>query len=91
MITLPTPLTDWRCDLRAVDHAKNVARAYSVHIAGDLFGHWVVDLCWGRLGTSGTGVRVSFDDDGAARRFVERVLARRASAPRRIGVPYRLN
>ncbi|WP_184476927.1 WGR domain-containing protein [Rhizorhapis suberifaciens] len=90
MITnLPTQLRDWRCDLRAINETQNVARAYRVSVTHDLFGHWIVELSWGRVGTSGTGLSLSFESDGAARRFVERTLVRRASAPKRIGVPYR--
>jgi predicted DNA-binding WGR domain protein len=89
MLEVPTQLVDWRCDLEARDSARNIARAYRVSATQDLFGHWIVDLSWGRIGTAGSGLSVSFACPIAARRFVERTLARRASAPRRLGVEYR--
>ena len=88
MVDLPTQLVDWRCALEAVDCSRNVARAYQIRASRDLFGHTLVELCWGRIGRRGAQLTVSFADPNAAQRFVQRTLARRASAPRRIGVGY---
>jgi predicted DNA-binding WGR domain protein len=74
--------------LQALAPERNVARRYSIALSGDLFGHWIVELRWGRIGTRGQGRRISFPDKGAASRFVRSVLSRRASATRRIGVGY---
>lgn len=73
MMTLPTQLVEWRCDLEAVDDGWNIARAYSVSVTQDLFGQWIVDLRWGRIGTLGTGLKLTFESDSAARRL-EHVL-----------------
>ena len=90
MFELPTQLVDWRCALEAVDRDRNVARAYRIVATQDLFGHTIVELHWGRIGRRGAGLTVSFTCEEAARRFIRRTLAKRASAPRRIGVSYSL-
>lgn len=74
--------------LQALAPERNVARGYSIALSSDLFGHWIVELQWGRIGTKGQGRRISFPDECAVLRFVRSVLSRRASATRRIGVGY---
>jgi predicted DNA-binding WGR domain protein len=75
--------------LRAIDPTRNLARQYTISLARDMFGRWVVDYRWGRVGTAGQGRRASFADDVAAQVFIGQLLKRRAGATRRIGVPYR--
>jgi predicted DNA-binding WGR domain protein len=74
--------------LQAVDPARNIARSYEIKASLDLFGHWIVELNWGRIGTRGQGRRVSFEDALEATCFVHGTLIRRANAKHRIGVPY---
>jgi predicted DNA-binding WGR domain protein len=88
MFELPTQLVDYRCALEAVDDSRNIARAYRVQATRDLFGHTIINLYWGRIGRRGSELTVSFANEEAARRFIQRTLAKRASAPRRIGVTY---
>jgi predicted DNA-binding WGR domain protein len=76
--------------LRAIDPARNMARHYSITVDRDLFGCWVVDYRWGRIGTRGQSKRASFNHDKEAASFVQRLLKRRAASRRRQGVPYRL-
>jgi len=90
MLDLPTKLIDWRCELQARCPAKNMARSYEITVSKDLFGRWIVELAWGRIGAAGSRLRVSFESEAAARQFVVRTLSKRASAPRRIGVEYQL-
>jgi predicted DNA-binding WGR domain protein len=86
-ITLePAPFT--RVRLQAVDQSRNIARGYEIEASPDLFGHWIVALHWGRLGTRGQSRSISFADPQAASRFVRVTLRRRASAEQRIGVAY---
>ena len=75
--------------LEAVCGERNIARRYTVAISRDLFGASIVEFAWGRIGTRGQGRAVSFASEGEASRFARQLLRRRASAPRRIGVPYR--
>jgi predicted DNA-binding WGR domain protein len=74
--------------LQAVDHARNIARDYQIEATPDLFGHIIVSLHWGRIGTRGQSRVVSFAAEGPARRFVGATLAKRQSAKKRIGVAY---
>jgi predicted DNA-binding WGR domain protein len=75
--------------LEAVCAERNVARHYTVAISCDLFGASIVEFAWGRIGTRGQGRAVSFACEDDAARFARQSLRRRASAPKRIGVPYR--
>lgn len=75
--------------LEAVCRERNVARRYTVALSRDLFGASIVEFAWGRIGTKGQGRAVSFDSENEATRFARLPLRRRASAPKRIGVPYR--
>ena len=75
--------------LEAVCAERNVARRYTVALSRDLFGASIVEFSWGRIGTKGQGRAVSFASEDEASRFARQLLRRRASAPKRIGVPYR--
>ena len=75
-------------ELQAVDPERNIARRYVICTASDLFGAIVVELRWGRIGARGTARSLSFERSDLALRFVNAVLARRASARSRIGVDY---
>jgi predicted DNA-binding WGR domain protein len=74
--------------LQAVDHARNIARDYQIEATPDLFGHIIVSLHWGRIGTRGQSWVVSFAAEQLAQRFVKATLARRRSTKKRIGVAY---
>ena len=75
--------------LEAVCAERNIARRYTVALSRDLFGASIVEFAWGRIGTRGQGRMVSFANADEAARFASQLLRRRASAPKRIGVPYR--
>ena len=72
----------------AVCRQRNVARRHTVALGRDLYGASIVDFAWGRIGTRGQGRAVSFASKDEAWRFARLLLRRRASAPRRIGLPY---
>ena len=74
--------------LQAIDPMRNIARGYAIHATADLFGYWIVDLHWGRVGTRGQCRKLSFAQEQDAVGFVRTTLARRGSAKRRIGVGY---
>jgi hypothetical protein len=61
-----------------------------VEAGTDLFGVWVVEISYGRIGTAGRSRSYLVRDEGEARRLAQSILKRRATAPRRIGVPYRV-
>ncbi|BAU94036.1 hypothetical protein MPPM_5431 (plasmid) [Methylorubrum populi] len=75
--------------LEACDPAQNRWRSYRVEAGRDLFGTWVVAITFGRIGaTRGRTVTYIAGDELGAQRLARACLQRRASAPRRIGVPY---
>jgi hypothetical protein len=76
--------------LEAIDPARDHFRAYRIEAGIDLFGTWTVDATYGRIGTRGCTVRHVAANEADARKIVRRCLQRRATAPRRIGVPYQL-
>ncbi len=75
--------------LAAVDADRNVRRSYLITRSRDLFGSHLVTWAWGRLGGRHSHRSCAFGDEEAAIRFTRQLLARRASAPKRIGVSYR--
>ncbi|KQN21253.1 hypothetical protein ASE86_14915 [Sphingomonas sp. Leaf33] len=76
-------------DLVAIDRSRNIRRRWSLVASTDLFGHVLVERRWGRIGTAGRATVHSFADPAAALRHVRAQLARRTTAPRRLGVAYR--
>jgi predicted DNA-binding WGR domain protein len=86
----PPALAVTRIRLQAIDPARNIARGYEIEASPDLFGHWIIALHWGRLGTKGQSRQLSLTQPQDAARFVRTTLTRRASAKRRIGVPYKV-
>jgi hypothetical protein len=75
--------------LEARDPSRGIARAYRLEAGTDLFGAWLVEVTFGRIGTRGRTVRYAVRDEAEARKLVARTLRRRAGAPKRIGVGYR--
>jgi hypothetical protein len=59
-------------------------------VGPDLFGAWMVEMSYGRIGTAGRTKVRSFETVEAARTQVRVCLRKRATAPRRIGVGYQL-
>jgi WGR domain len=74
--------------LEARDPSLGRFRAYLLEAGTDLFGAWLVDVTYGRIGTRGRRIRYVVQDENAARKLVRENLRRRATAERRIGVAY---
>lgn len=68
--------------------ARGNFRAYRIALVRDLFGTWLVEMTFGRIGTDGRTRAYPFEGEKPARAFMARCLRCRHSAPRRIGVPY---
>jgi hypothetical protein len=75
--------------LAAVDAERNIRRSYVITRSQDLFGWHLVMWAWGRLNGQLTQRTSAFADEQAAISFIRQLLARRATAPGRIGVCYR--
>jgi predicted DNA-binding WGR domain protein len=78
--------------LEARDPTHNVHRAYSIAYGQDLFGNWIVETTYGRIGDKGRTIVtvVNNEDEDEALNYVQKALKRRQSAPKRIGVAYKI-
>jgi hypothetical protein len=74
--------------LEARDPALGRFRSYRLEAGTDLFGTWLVEVTYGRIGSSGRSLRYVATGEAEARKLVLHCLRRRATAPKRIGVPY---
>lgn len=75
-------------ELIALNPARNIRRRYEIVVTCDLFGSYIVETSWGRIGAHGRSKRLSFPDRPSAERHVAATLRRRGTAKKRIGVPY---
>ncbi len=83
-------MLDFRITLEARNPAIDCFRQYRVEVGRDLFGAWVMEICYGRIGAAGWSRSYVLHDEEEARRLIQSMLRRRATAPRRIGVAYRI-
>jgi predicted DNA-binding WGR domain protein len=74
--------------LEARSAAHRCFRAYEIVVGQDLFGAWLVEMRYGRIGTTGRAKARSFATTEDALAQVNTCLRKRATAPRRIGVAY---
>lgn len=82
-------MLDFRITMEARNPARGCLRHYRLEAGTDLFGVWLVEVSYGRIGSAGRTRRHVVRDEESARRLVQSILKRRATAPRRIGVGYR--
>lgn len=83
-------MMEFSIQLEARDPERNIWRAYSITGGQDLFGDWIVVMNYGRIGARGTTKTVLLPDEEAVRRYVRQCLKKRESAPKRIGVGYKV-
>jgi predicted DNA-binding WGR domain protein len=76
--------------LEARSAARRCFRAYEIAVGTDLFGVTLVEMSYGRIGTMGRAKVRSFATTEEALAQVNACLRKRATAPRRIGVAYRV-
>jgi len=81
---------DFRIILEARNPARGCLRHYRVEAGTDLFGIWLVQISYGRIGTVGRSRSFVVRDEDEARHLAQSILKRRATAPRRIGVAYHI-
>ena len=79
----------FRASLEARDPALGLFRAYRLEAGRDLLGDWLVEITYGRIGAKGRRIRYAVQDGVQAKKLVRETLRRRATARKRIGVPYR--
>ena len=71
--------------LEARSAAQRCWRSYEIEMGADLFGVWLVEMSYGRIGTMGRSKVRSFATAADAQAQVHACLRKRATAPRRIG------
>lgn len=74
--------------LEAKNPAKDCFRSYRLEAGTDLFGTWVVEVTFGRIGARGRTLSYSVSDEAETRRLVRTTFRKRSSAEKRIGVAY---
>ncbi|WP_427980512.1 WGR domain-containing protein [Acidocella sp.] len=79
-----------RLHLEARDPGRNCFRHWQLDAQLDLFGRYLVQITYGRIGGQGRTITRSFTDAREASRYIRNAIARRRSSPRRIGIPYRV-
>jgi predicted DNA-binding WGR domain protein len=79
-----------RLRLEARAPALRCHRAYEITVGRDLFGIWITEMTYGRIGAVGRTKTRSFTSIEDAAAAVDASLRRRATLPRRLGVAYRL-
>jgi predicted DNA-binding WGR domain protein len=75
--------------LEARDHTRNIHRAYSLSYGQDIFGNWIVETTYGRIGGKGRTIVTIVNNEAEALKYVQKSLKRRQSVPKRIGVSYK--
>lgn len=81
---------NFHIQMEAKNPERKNFRSYCIDARKDLFGRWVIEISYGRIGARGRKVTYSSDDEQAAKRIIRHCLKRRSTAPRRIGVPYQI-
>jgi predicted DNA-binding WGR domain protein len=76
--------------LEAKDASRNIHRAYSIAYGQDLFGNWIVETTYGRIGGKGRTLVTIVNNEDEALQYVQKALKRRQSSPKRIGVAYKI-
>jgi WGR domain len=67
---------------------RNIWRSYHIAMGQDLFGNWIVELTYGRIGAKGRKQTILAGNEEEARRYMQQCLNRRKSARKRIGINY---
>ncbi|MGJ0484493.1 MAG: WGR domain-containing protein [Methylomicrobium sp.] len=60
----------------------------SIAYGQDLFGNWIVETTYGRIGAKGRTIVTVVNNEDEAFKYVQKALKRRQSAPKRVGVGY---
>lgn len=74
--------------LEARNPESRCSRAYHITMERDLFGVFLVETRFGRIGSLGRTLAKSFPEESQARSFIDKCLRKRQTAPKRIGAKY---
>lgn len=76
--------------LQAQNRSRNVARHYALDVTPDLFGSWIIEISYGRIGSRGRQQTLSAVGRQEARQVVRSRLQRRSTLPYRVGARYKV-
>lgn len=76
--------------LEARGPKRNIHRAYSIGYGQDLFGNWIVETTFGRIGGKGRTFVAVVENEDEALKHVKKSLKRRQSAPKMLGIDYKI-
>ena len=74
--------------LRAVNPERNINRVYEIVLSKALFNTWGVIIAYGRYGQASKQRTYNFQCVEEAKSFINKVLKKRLTAPKRIGCAY---
>jgi len=74
--------------LQANDPEQNLHRFYRIEYGQDLFGQWIVEVNYGRVGCKGRSLITLYNSQKDAQSYVKQALKRRQSSVNLIGVTY---
>jgi hypothetical protein len=74
--------------LEACDPERNIYLAYSIAYGQDLFGNWIVETTFGRIGGRVRTIVTVVKSEDEALQYMRKSLKRRESAPKRLGIGY---
>lgn len=76
--------------MQACKQESNISREYLCVLDRDLFGHYVLKTSWGRIGGHMQSRTVSFSNEIDALKGTSKILKRRSTLRKRIGVSYQI-
>jgi predicted DNA-binding WGR domain protein len=79
-----------RIHLEARHPFLSLIRVYIIELTQDLFGDWIIETTYGRLGSRGQTKLYAFKTVEDALPKITSILTKRASAPQRSGCHYQL-
>lgn len=81
-------MIEFAVTLEASDPQRNIWRSYHVTAGQDLFGGWIVEVQYGRIGSMGRTQVFAAANRADAAAILRRNLKRRESSLTRIGIHY---
>jgi len=81
-------MIEFAVTLEASDPQRNIRRSYHLMAGQDLFGGWIVEVQYGRIGAKGRSRVFPAADRVEAGAILRKNLKRRESSPKRIGLRY---
>lgn len=75
-------------ELEAHNPIHNMHRYYSIDVARDLFGDWLITTLYGRMGQSGQRKLYGYRCQDDAQRKFNQLLCKRLKAHKRLGTTY---